>query len=119
MFLTADPIAFFHLSLAPRGVRTPPSRPPHPASARLWWTVEQVAAEFGVCEETVRRWIHKGKLTAKRVGKGLRIHRFAVTAMLDKDPVGPQPPKRQRGGQVKVLPPPWVRQLREERERYA
>lgn len=114
MFATANPIVFFHLSVVPAGgARVSSARAPRPASLRVWWTIDELAAELAVNEKTIRRWIHKGDLVAKRVGKGLRIHRFAVTAMLEKNPVGPQPPKRRRGGQLKTEPPPWVQRLRE------
>lgn len=131
MFASANPATFFHLSRAAGGARergarvssarAPRGASPHPlapgsAAPRTWWTVEELAQDLGVNEKTVRRWIHQGKLTAKRAGKGLRIHRFAVTAMLDREPLGPQLPKRQRGGQLRVLPPPGVRQMYRDRE---
>lgn len=123
MFATANPIAYFHLSVSlachGRTARGSSPRAVRPASPRQWLTVDDVAAELGINEKTVRRWIHAGKLTAKRVGKGLRIHRFAVAALLDRDPVGPQLPQRRRGGQLKQLPPSGIRDLYRERERRA
>jgi excisionase family DNA binding protein len=50
--------------------------------------VSQVAAEFAVTEQTVRAWLHSGKLKGHRVGKAYRIRRSDVTAMLDAAPTG-------------------------------
>lgn len=120
MFATADPVMFFHLSSSlAREARVSAPRAPRPPSQRVWWTVDDVAEELAVNEKTVRRWIHNGILTAKRIGKGFRIHRFAVAALLDRDPVGPQLPKRRRGGQLKQLPPSGIREMYRERARRA
>ena len=37
--------------------------------------VSQVATEFAVTEQTVRAWLHSGKLKGRRVGKAYRILR--------------------------------------------
>ena len=50
--------------------------------------VSQVATEFAVTEQTVRAWLHSGKLKGHRVGKAYRIRRSDVTAMLDAAPTG-------------------------------
>jgi excisionase family DNA binding protein len=50
--------------------------------------VSQVAAEFAVTEQTVRAWLHSGKLKARRVGKAYRIMRSDVLAMLEAAPTG-------------------------------
>ncbi len=44
---------------------------------REWLTVQEVAAELQVHEETVRRWIRDGRLAAHRFGgkAGYRIQR--------------------------------------------
>jgi len=45
--------------------------------------VSQVAADFAVTEQTVRAWLHSGKLKGRRVGKAYRILRSDVLAMLE------------------------------------
>jgi excisionase family DNA binding protein len=45
-------------------------------------SVREVADEFGVHPETVRRMIHDGRLDAVRVGRVLRVHREAVDGFL-------------------------------------
>lgn len=117
MFPSANPTAFFHLSGSPGGARVLSARAPRsPQNQALWWTVEEVAAELRVHEQSVRRWIKLGTLTAKRVGTQIRIHRFAVTAMLDRNPLGPQPEKRRRGGQLKSSPPAGILKMYRDRE---
>ena len=36
-------------------------------------TIKEVAEKFGVHEQTVYRWVYKGKLKAIKVGGGLRV----------------------------------------------
>ena len=50
--------------------------------------VSQVATEFAVTEQTVRAWLHSGKLKGRRVGKAYRILRSDVLAMLEAAPTG-------------------------------
>jgi excisionase family DNA binding protein len=50
--------------------------------------VSQVADEFSVTEQTVRAWLHSGKLKGRRVGKAYRILRSDVLAMLEAAPTG-------------------------------
>jgi excisionase family DNA binding protein len=50
--------------------------------------VSQVADEFSVTEQTVRAWLHSGKLKGRRVGKAYRILRSDVLAMLEAAPSG-------------------------------
>ncbi len=50
--------------------------------------VSQVAADFAVTEQTVRAWLHSGKLKGRRVGKAYRILRSDVLAMLEAAPTG-------------------------------
>jgi excisionase family DNA binding protein len=50
--------------------------------------VSRVAAEFAVTEQTVRAWLHSGKLKGRRVGKAYRIMRSEVLAMLEAAPSG-------------------------------
>jgi excisionase family DNA binding protein len=45
-------------------------------------TVSQVAAEFQVTAQTIRNWIEQGVLPAVRVGRGYRIRREDVDALL-------------------------------------
>lgn len=46
-------------------------------------TVATVAADFGVSEETVRRWIRQGRITAYRVGpRRLRIDPHSLAALV-------------------------------------
>jgi excisionase family DNA binding protein len=60
--------------------------------------VSQVATEFAVTEQTVRAWLHSGKLKGRRVGKAYRILRSDVLAMLEAaPPVGPEAGLADRG----------------------
>ena len=47
-----------------------------------WWSVGEVAQEFDVDPETVRRWIRAGRLKATKPGgaknSALRIHQVEV-----------------------------------------
>ena len=45
-------------------------------------SVREVADQFGVHPETIRRLIHDGRLDAVRVGRVLRVHREAVDRFL-------------------------------------
>src|SRR4029077_5052989 len=45
-------------------------------------SVREVADQFGVHPETIRRLIHDGRLDAVRVGRVLRVHRDAVDRFL-------------------------------------
>jgi excisionase family DNA binding protein len=47
-------------------------------------TVAQVAAGFQVTAQTIRNWIDQGVLPAVRVGRGFRIARPDVDALLDR-----------------------------------
>ena len=51
------------------------------AAARLL-TVSEVASEFQVTAQTIRNWIDHGTLPAVRVGRGYRIRREDVDALL-------------------------------------
>ena len=52
------------------------------------YSIEQVAAECGVCERTVRRWLSSGVIRGVRVGpKLIRIPRAEVERLLSA-PVG-------------------------------
>jgi excisionase family DNA binding protein len=45
-------------------------------------TVSEVAAEFQVTAQTIRNWIDHGALPAVRIGRGYRIRREDVDALL-------------------------------------
>jgi excisionase family DNA binding protein len=50
-----------------------------------WWSVAEVAREFDVDPETVRRWIRSGRLKATKPGGArnspLRIHQVEVNRL--------------------------------------
>ena len=48
--------------------------------------VAQVCAAMGVTPQTVRSWLRSGKLKGRRVGKGFRIMRSDLMAMLEQAP---------------------------------
>jgi excisionase family DNA binding protein len=48
--------------------------------------VAQVCVAMGVTPQTVRSWLRSGKLKGRRVGKGFRIMRSDMMAMLDQAP---------------------------------
>jgi len=52
-------------------------------------SVRDVADQFGVHPETIRRLIHDGRLDAVRVGRVLRVHREAVDRFLARQRVKP------------------------------
>jgi excisionase family DNA binding protein len=52
-------------------------------------SVREVADQFGVHPETIRRLIHDGRLDAVRVGRVLRVHREAVDRFLAHQRVKP------------------------------
>ena len=45
-------------------------------------TVSEVAAEFQVTAQTIRNWIEHGVLPATRIGRGYRIRREDLDALL-------------------------------------
>jgi excisionase family DNA binding protein len=47
-------------------------------------TVSEVASEFQVTGQTIRNWIDHGVLAAVRVGRGYRIRRNDVDALLER-----------------------------------
>jgi excisionase family DNA binding protein len=47
-------------------------------------TVSEVASEFHVTAQTIRNWIEHGVLAAVRVGRGYRIRREDVDALLER-----------------------------------
>jgi excisionase family DNA binding protein len=47
-------------------------------------TVSEVASEFHVTAQTIRNWIEHGVLPAVRVGRGYRIRREEVDALLER-----------------------------------
>ncbi len=49
-----------------------------------WLTVEQIAQEIGVGEETVRTWIRKKQLKAYRLGRDYKIKRQDFNEYLEK-----------------------------------
>jgi len=51
-------------------------------STRTMLSIREVAAEFGVSEKTIRRWIKTGDLPAWRRGQVLRVSRAALDAFL-------------------------------------
>jgi excisionase family DNA binding protein len=46
-------------------------------------TVEQIAKELGLSEETVLRWIRRKELKAYKLGKTYRVQRKDYQAFLD------------------------------------
>jgi excisionase family DNA binding protein len=46
--------------------------PPAPGE---WLTVEDVAAILGLKPGTIRSWISSGRLSAKKFGRAVRVHR--------------------------------------------
>jgi excisionase family DNA binding protein len=48
--------------------------------------VAQVCAAMGVTPQTVRSWLRSGKLKGRRVGKGYRIMRSDLMAMIEEAP---------------------------------
>jgi excisionase family DNA binding protein len=56
------------------------------------YTVREVAGQFGVHPETIRRLIHDGRLDAIRVGRVLRVHKGAVDSFLARQRIKPTRP---------------------------
>ena len=52
--------------------------------AQEWLTIEEIAEELRVSEETVRRWIRTKKLKALSIGRGYRIRRKDYEDFLDR-----------------------------------
>lgn len=51
-------------------------------------TVEQIATELGMSEETVLRWIRRRELKAYKFGRGYRIKREDYQEFLDQKYTG-------------------------------
>jgi excisionase family DNA binding protein len=49
-----------------------------------WLTIEEIAEELRVSEETVRRWIRTKQLKALSIGRGYRIRRKDFEDFLDR-----------------------------------
>ena len=52
--------------------------------AQEWLTIEEIAEELRVSEETVRRWIRTKQLKALSIGRGYRIRRKDYEDFLDR-----------------------------------
>jgi excisionase family DNA binding protein len=52
--------------------------------AHEWLTIEEIAEELRVSEETVRRWIRTKQLKALSIGRGYRIRRKDFEDFLDR-----------------------------------
>ena len=44
----------------------------------------EIASQFGVCEETIRREIRKGLLKSVRIGRAFRVNRHDLDAYLNR-----------------------------------
>ena len=69
------------------------------ASRSPYLTIEESAATLRVSERTVRRWISRGALKARKVGGTVRVPREAVTgagSRMSRPPRG-RPPKAVAG----------------------
>jgi len=53
-----------------------------------WLTIEEIAEELRVSEETVRRWIRTKQLKALSIGRGYRIRRKDYEDFLDRRSTG-------------------------------
>jgi excisionase family DNA binding protein len=67
------------------------------ASRSPYLTIEESAAALRVSERTVRRWISRGALVARRVGGTVRVARDAVTG------AGSKISRPRRGRPVKAV----------------
>lgn len=67
-----------------RALRTElaPTPMPH-GHASEWLSPADVARELGVTAETVRAWVKRRKIKAKRVERALRIHRSDLERFLE------------------------------------
>lgn len=54
--------------------------PPENAERERLWAIEDVAAHLGVSVPTVRNYIHKRNLPAKRIGKAFRFQPDEIDA---------------------------------------
>lgn len=60
----------------PRKTGSANRRPRRHPDETLSASISDVAAEFGVCEKTVRRWLADGRIRGQRVGP--RLLRFSL-----------------------------------------
>ena len=51
--------------------------------AQTWLSVEGIAKELNVSEETVRNWIRRGQLKAYKFGRDFRIKREDYDAFVE------------------------------------
>jgi excisionase family DNA binding protein len=58
------------------------------SSPERWYTIKQIVEALGVHEQTVRQWIHEGRLPAKLFGRrgGYRILARDYESFLDSWP---------------------------------
>ncbi len=53
------------------------------ADSEYYYTLSEVADRLRVSERTVRRWVHAGRLGARRFGRQLRIPRESLESFDD------------------------------------
>ena len=49
-----------------------------------WYSVEELATEWGLKEETIRQYIRTKQLEAVKFGNTYRIHKDAIQKFIDK-----------------------------------
>jgi excisionase family DNA binding protein len=52
------------------------------AELETYWTVEEIAENLKVDQETVRRWLQDGKLKGVKVGKNWRVSTDALAEFI-------------------------------------
>ncbi len=57
---------------------------------REWLSVEEIAQELRVSEETVRNWIRRGQLKAYKFGRDFRVKREDYDDFIEKQAVEPR-----------------------------
>ena len=50
---------------------------------RQYYTVKEVSEMLGVCDKTIQRWIHAGKLEAVKIGREYRIEKGKFNELLE------------------------------------
>lgn len=70
-----------------RKIKRPKPKPSAPLKSP-WYTIPEVARYFRKADRTILRWIHKGKIEARKIGGEWRISREAIERVEQVDSSG-------------------------------
>jgi excisionase family DNA binding protein len=71
-------------------------------------TVREAATRLGVSEAAARRWVHRGRLRAARIGRSVRIDPQELDAIVDRGSLDVGNPAATTSSSPSGTPLPWT-----------